>query len=147
MKGTRIWNLLFNTNNNTNSHRTNKPRANKEDLRIRLKLYYRRSNQQVELEDGKGLYISSYSLNNASDLIRMQNQSQHWILKLAVLEDIEKDKLLDSDLGVELEVKIEIVDNQIQSQCKILESLREDGSDQANQDGVLLMDAQLRNVV
>jgi len=82
MKG-RIWNLLLNTNNNTNFHRTNNPRVNKEDLRIRLKLYYRQSNQQVELEDGKGLYISSYSLNNIRDLIRMQNQFQHWILNLA----------------------------------------------------------------
>ena len=82
MKG-RNCNLLLNTNNNTNFHRTNNSQVNKEDLRTRLKLYYRQSNQQVELEDGKGLYISSYSLNNVSDLIRRQNQSQHWILILA----------------------------------------------------------------
>ena len=99
---------------------------------------------------GKGLFISSYSLNNTSDLFRMQNQSQHWIPKLAVLEDIENAKQLNSDLGgtrAELEDKIEIVDNQMNSQRKLLESLREDASDQANQDGVLLTDAQLRNDV
>ena len=95
MKGTRIWNLSLNTNNNTNSHRTNKSRANKEDLGIRLKLCYRRFNQRVELEDGKGQYISSYSLNNASDLIRMQNQSQHWIPKL-VLESMDRERQINS---------------------------------------------------
>ena len=40
-----------------------------------------------------------------------------------------------------------IVDNQVRSQRRTLESLREDAIEQANQDGVLLMDAQLRNVV
>ena len=80
----------------------------------------------------------------------MQYQSQHWIPKLAVLEDIENVKQLNSDLGgrrAELEDKIEIVDSQMYEQRKLLESLREDASDQANQDGVLLMEAQLRNVV
>jgi hypothetical protein len=52
-----------------------------------------------------------------------------------------------SERRAELEGKIEIVDNQVQSQRRMLESLREDAVDQANQDGVILSDAQLRNVV
>ena len=52
-----------------------------------------------------------------------------------------------SERKAELEGKIEIVNNQVQSQLRTLESLREDAIEQANQDGVLLMDAQLRNVV
>ena len=78
MKGTRIWNLIFNANNNTNSHRTNEPRANKEDMEVRLKPCHRQSIQQGESEGGNGLYISSNSLNNASDLP-----------KLAIQDDIE----------------------------------------------------------
>ena len=94
--------------------------------------------QQEVLEGGKGLYISSNSLNNASDFIRMQIQSQHRIPKLAVQDDIEK---------TELQGKIEMVDNQIHSQHKTLECLLEDAINQAKQDGVILLDAQLRNVV
>ena len=40
-----------------------------------------------------------------------------------------------------------IVDNQVRSQRRTLESLREDAIDQASQDGVILSDAQLRNEV
>ena len=78
MKGTRIWNVIFNANNNTNSHRTNEPRANKEDLEVGLTLWHRQAMQQEELEGGNGLYMSSNSLNNASDLP-----------KLAIQDDIE----------------------------------------------------------
>ena len=71
------------------------------------------------------------------------------------LEAMEREKQIyikqynsaTSERKAELEGKTEIVDNQVQSQLRTPESLREDRSDQANQDGVLLMDAQLRNVV
>ena len=71
------------------------------------------------------------------------------------LEDMEREKQIyikqynsaTSERKAELEGKIEIVDNQLQSQLRMLESLREDAIDQANQDGVILSDAQLRNVV
>jgi hypothetical protein len=71
------------------------------------------------------------------------------------LEAMEREKQIyikqynsaTSERKAELEGKIEIVDNQLQSQLRMLESLREDAIDQANQDGVILSDAQLRNVV
>ena len=71
------------------------------------------------------------------------------------LEDMEREKQIyikqynsaNSERKAEIEGKVEIVDNQLQSQRRTLGTLREDAIEQASQDGVILSDAQLRNVV
>jgi predicted nucleic acid-binding Zn-ribbon protein len=50
-----------------------------------------------------------------------------------------------SDRRMELQGKIEIADNQIQSLQQTLAGLREDAKEQAEQDALVLTDAQLRN--
>ena len=49
------------------------------------------------------------------------------------------------DRRTELQGKLEVVDNQIQSTRQLLDSLREDAKEQADTDGIELTDAQLRN--
>jgi hypothetical protein len=63
------------------------------------------------------------------------------------LEAMEREKQIyikqynsaTSERKAELEGKIEIVDNQVKSQRRMLESLREDAIEQANQDGVIII--------
>ena len=70
-------------------------------------------------------------------------------------QDMEREKQIyikqynsaNSERKAEIEGKVEIVDNQLQSQRRTLGILREDAIEQASQDGVILSDAQLRNVV
>ena len=51
------------------------------------------------------------------------------------------------DRRLELQGKIEIADNQIRSHRRTLDGLREDAIEQADQDGIVLLETQLRNDV
>jgi hypothetical protein len=78
--------------------------------------------------------------DEANKLQAMKREHEIYVRQLA-----EANREGNKDRRIELQGKLEVADNQIQSLIQSLSGLREDAKEQAELDGTVLTDTQLRN--